>query len=139
MPSDLKSIALAISATLSVACASTPRTAGPAAGTAAQPKRAPQTLAAASSATAPATVAAAPPAGDVDASLVKAGYSVMRRHDQVYYCRNEIITGNRIATRVCLTAAQIQDEKQDVTKAKDIMNHPTYQCLGGGCKDPASR
>jgi hypothetical protein len=133
MPSDLKPIALAISATLSVACAGTPRTAGPAAGAAAQPKPAPQTLAATNNAAAPATVAATTPAGDVDAGLVKAGYSVLRRHDQVFYCRNEIITGNRIATRVCLTAAQIQDEKQDVTKAKDIMNQPTYQCMGASC------
>jgi hypothetical protein len=136
MPSDLKPLAAAIVATLTVACSGTPRTAGTAAGTAAQPKPAPQTLAAANNAAAP-TVAAVTPVGEVDANLVKAGYSVLRRHDQVFYCRNEIITGNRIATRICLTAAQIQDERQDVTKAKDIMNQPTYQCLGGACKDPA--
>jgi hypothetical protein len=141
MPSDFKPIALAITAILAVACSGTPRTAGPAAGNAAQSKPAPQTLAAANgisaAATATAAVPAAAPASDVDASLVKAGYSVLRRHDQVYYCRNETITGNRIATRVCLTASQIQDEKHDVTKAKDIMNQPSYQCLGGACKDPA--
>jgi hypothetical protein len=106
-------------------------------GTAAQP--APQRLIvtnnAPARAPAAATAAVAAPAGDVDASLVKAGYSVMRRRDQVYYCRNEIITGNRIGTRVCLTAAQIQDEKQDVTKAKDIMNQPSYRCVGASCNN----
>jgi hypothetical protein len=99
----------------------------------------PQTLAAAGNAPAitPGTASdvAAPPGGVVDASLVKAGYSVMRRRGQVLYCRNEVITGQRIATRICLTAAQIQVEKQNVTKAKDLLNQPSYQCLGAACKN----
>jgi hypothetical protein len=129
VPSDIKPIALVIFATLAVACCGEPRTAEPAGGTAAQPKPAPQTLAAASNAPATATV----PSSDVDLNLVKAGYSVLRRHNEVFYCRNEIITGNRIVTRVCLTAAQIQDEKHDVAKAKDIMNQPTNRCVGASC------
>ena len=137
MPSDIKRIALIVCATLMAACSGTPRIAEPAAATAVQLKPAPQTLAAANNATADATVtspaAAAAPTSDVDARLVKAGYSVQRRHDQVFYCRNEIITGNRIGTRVCLTAAQIQDEKQDATKAKDLMNKPNNRCSGPEC------
>ncbi|HEY2676228.1 MAG TPA: hypothetical protein VGI65_04610 [Steroidobacteraceae bacterium] len=135
MPSDIKPIVSIIFATLAVACSSAPRTADPALGTAAQPKAAPQMVAAANTAPATAPAAATAPNSDVDQNLVKAGYSVLRRHNAVYYCRTEIITGNRIATRVCLTAAQIQDEKQDVTKAKDIMNHPTFKCLGMSCTD----
>jgi len=131
MPSDIKPIALAIFVTLAAACAGAPRTAEPALGTAAQAKSVPRTLAAANNAPAAATAASS----DADLKLIKAGYSVMRRHNEVFYCRNEVITGNRIGTRVCLTAAQIQDEKQDVAKAKDIMNQPTYQCLGKSCKD----
>jgi hypothetical protein len=104
---------------LAAACSSTPRTAQPA----------PQTLAAAGNAPAPPVASGS----DVDPSLVKAGYSVMRRHDQVFYCRNEIITGNRIGTRVCLTAAQIQEEKHDVAKAKDMINQPNNRCLGPEC------
>jgi hypothetical protein len=118
-------------AALAAACSGAPRTAEPAVGTAAQPMPAPQKVAAANNAPVIATV----PGSDVDQNLVKAGYSVLKRHNEVYYCRTEIITGNRIATRVCLTAAQIQDEKHDVTKAKDIMNQPTYQCLGKSCSD----
>ena len=110
-----------------VACSGAPRTADPTPRTGAQPKPAPQRVATANAA----SVAATAPGGDVDLNLVKAGYSVLRRHNAIYYCRTEIITGNRIATRICLTAAQIQDEKHDVTKAKDIMNQPSYQCLGG--------
>jgi hypothetical protein len=110
MPSDIKPIALVIFATLAAACSSTP---------------APQTLAAAGNA----------PAGAVDASLVKAGYSVMRRHGEVLYCRNEVITGQRIGTRICLTAGQIQDEKQNVTKAKDLLNQPSYRCVGASCNN----
>jgi hypothetical protein len=124
MPSDIKPIALAAFATLAAACSSTP---------------APQTLASAGNAPAispdTASTAAAPPAGAVDASLVKAGYSVMRRHGEVLYCRNEVITGQRIGTRICLTAGQIQDEKQNVTKARDLLNQPANRCVGPSCKN----
>jgi hypothetical protein len=124
MPSDIKQIAFVVFAMLAAACSITP---------------APQTLAAAGNAPAiaPGTAsdAAAAPAGVVDASLVKAGYSVMKRHGEVLYCRNEVITGQRIATRVCLTAAQIQDEKQNVTKARDLLNQPSNRCLGASCNN----
>jgi hypothetical protein len=145
MPSDLKQIALVVFATLAAACSSTPATrTSPtnetAVGTAAPQKSAPQALAAAGDApatTPPGTASdtAAAPAGAVDASLVKAGYSVMKRHGEVLYCRNEIITGQRIATRICLTAAQIQDEKQNVTKAKDLMNQSSNRCVGASCNN----
>ena len=131
MRSDIQRIALVVAAALAAACSSTPRTAEPAAATAAPLKPAPQMIAAANNAPTAATV----PSSDVDLSLVKAGYSVLRRHDQVFYCRNEIITGNRIATRVCLTAAQIQDEKQDVAKTKDKLNQPSIRCLGPECNN----
>jgi hypothetical protein len=115
MPSDISPIALVIFAILAAACSGTPRSVQPAAGTAAQPKPAPEMPA------------------DVDLKLVKAGYSVLRRHGEVFYCRNEIITGNRIETRVCLTAAQIQIEKQDVIKAKDLLDHGNNRCVAGSC------
>ena len=135
MGSDIKRIALVVSATFAAACSSTPRTAEPGAGTAAQSQPASQTLAAANNAPAIAPAAAAASTNDVDASLVKAGYSVLRRHDQVFYCRNEIITGNRIGTRVCLTAAQIQSERQDVANVKDKLNQPSIRCLGASCNN----
>jgi hypothetical protein len=132
MPSDIKPITLVIVATLATACSATPRTAEPAVGTAAQPQPAPQAVAAANHASA----AARAPAGDVDASLVKEGYSVLRRRDQVLYCRTEIITGNRIATRICLTAAQIQDQKHDLVKSKDLLNGASLgHCVGSTCAD----
>jgi hypothetical protein len=127
MRSDIKAMALVICATLGSACSSPARVAESAVGTAPRPQPAPQAVAVASGT--PATASAAP--GDVD--LVKAGYSVMRRHGQVLYCRNEIITGGRIATRICLTAAQIQAEKQDVAKAKDLMNDHYNRCMGPEC------
>jgi hypothetical protein len=124
MPADIKPIALVVVATLVAACSSTP---------------ARQTLAAAGNAPAiapdMASSAAATPAGAVDASLVKAGYSVMRRHGEVLYCRNEVITGQRIETRICLNAGQIQGEKQNVTKAKDLLDQPSYRCVGKSCSN----
>jgi hypothetical protein len=85
-------------------------------------------------------VSTAPAAGgasaaDVDASLIKEGYSVQRRHDLVLYCRTQVITGNRIATRICLTAAQIQDQKHEVMKAKDTMNGTPSRCVGNMCNN----
>jgi hypothetical protein len=128
MPSDIKPIVLVVFATLAAACSSpratgTSRTDEPAAGNA--PAIAPGT----------ASAPAAAPAGVVDANLVKAGYSVMRRHGEVLYCRNEVITGQRIGTRICLTAGQIQDEKQNVTKAKDLLTQPANRCLGTSCNN----
>ena len=76
---------------------------------------------------------ATPPASDVDPSLLKAGYRLQRRKGQVLYCRSEIITGQRIATQVCLTAAQIQTEKQNVTKARDLMSQGGNRCVPPGC------
>jgi|SRR5580698_619816 nucleoid-associated protein YgaU len=129
-----KQIALALFATVAAACSSTPAprilaavgnspSAAPAAAT---------TIAAADAATADA--AAASPSA-VDAGLVKAGYSVMKRHGEIFYCRNEVITGQRIGTRICLTAAQLQVEKQNVTKARDLLNQPAYRCLGASCNN----
>ena len=122
MASDLRPIALAVFATWAAACSNTPgarasRTDEPAAGNAA--------------AIAPGTA----PAGVVDASLIKAGYSVMRRQGEVLYCRSEVITGQRIGTQICLTAGQIQAEKQNVNQAKDLLNRPNYNCLGLSCKN----
>jgi hypothetical protein len=121
---DIKAMAIVISTTLAAACSSVP----------------PKTLAAANNApaTAPAPGTAPAPAAapaKVDARLVKAGYSPLIRHGQVFYCRNEVITGQRIATQVCLTAAQLQSEQQEVGKAKDILNHPSYNCLGASCNN----
>lgn len=78
--------------------------------------------------------AQAAPSGDVDPSLVKAGYRVLKRNNQVLYCRSETITGQRIATQVCLTAAQIQTEKQNVTKARDLMSQGGNRCVKPACE-----
>jgi hypothetical protein len=123
MPFDIRQIASSILATLAAACSSTPPPALAAVGNAAA--IAPVT----------ASAAAAAPAGVVDAGLVKAGYSVMRRGGEILYCRNEVLTGQRIGTRLCLTAAQIQDEKQNVTKAKDLLNQSSNRCVGASCNN----
>jgi hypothetical protein len=136
MAHDIRMIVLLAGCAIVASCSRTPRNVEPAARTVASTQAAPQTLAAAESSPpakdAPTAVAKAA-AGDIDASLVKAGYSVMRRHDVVLYCRNETITGQRIATRVCLTAEQIQAEKQNVTKAKDLMSQGGNRCVKPGC------
>ncbi len=111
--------AIVFSTTLAAACTGMP----------------PKTVVAGNNAPATAPAPAVAPADKVDASLVKAGYSPLIRHGQVLYCRNEIITGQRIATRVCLTAAQLQGEQQNVREAKDLLNHPSYNCQGASCNN----
>jgi hypothetical protein len=143
MRSHIKPVALLIFAAMATACSSTPadtsRTDEHAVGAAASQPSAPQTLAAAgkASAIAPGTpvAAAAAPADEVDPRLVKAGYAVVRRKGAIFYCRNEVITGQRIGSRVCLTAGQIQDEKQNVNKAKDLLSQPSYYCVGASCSN----
>jgi hypothetical protein len=93
---------------------------------AATDQAAPQATTTGNASTAP---PAATPPGDVDPAIVKAGYRPLRRNGTLLYCRNEVITGERIATQVCLTAEQIQNEKQNVAKAKDIMNQGTTRCI----------
>ncbi len=34
-----------------------------------------------------------------------------------------------------MTAGQIQDEKQNVNKAKDLLNQPSYYCVGASCSN----
>jgi len=121
MAHDIRAIAFLASGAALAACSGAPRTVEPAARTVASTQ-----------ADTPSAAAHAA-AGDIGAGLVKAGYSVMRRHDVVLYCRNETITGQRIATRVCLTAEQILAEKQNVTKAKDLMSQGGNRCVKPGC------
>jgi len=136
MASDIRTIVFLAGCAALAACSGTPRTVEPAERTVASTQAAPQTLATAGSSPRTSdspTAAVHAAASDVDAGLVKAGYSVMRRHDVVLYCRNETITGQRIATRVCLTAEQIQAEKQNVTKAKDLMSQGGNRCVKPAC------
>lgn len=89
---------------------------------------------AASSAAPPASTAAA--ATGVDASLVKEGYRVVRRHDQILYCRSQSVTGTLFASTVCLTSSQIASQKRDVQQSKDLLNQGrATQCVGPECVD----
>jgi hypothetical protein len=138
MFSDFRSVALLALCASLAACAATLPTAKPMVVSAAPAPPASVTASSPSNtpappATTPSAPATTPPVSDVDANLVKAGYSVMRRHAQVYYCRNEIITGQRIGTRVCLTAEQIQSERQNVKKAQDMLTHPGDRCTQPMC------
>jgi nucleoid-associated protein YgaU len=129
---DIKTLIIVMPTALA-ACSGTPRRAYVVAAAPPQPAA----IASATANKAPATATAEPAASaeKVDPNLVKAGYSVLRRIDQVLYCRTEVITGQRIGTRICLTAAQIQSERQNVTKARDLLNQPSYSCVGTSCSN----
>jgi len=52
-------------------------------------------------------------------ALFAQGYKPMSRDGKVYYCRQEMKTGSRFATRTCKTAEQMKQVTQD---SKDLVN-----------------
>lgn len=70
----------------------------------------------------------------VDAELVREGYRVVRRHDQILYCRSQSVTGTLFASTVCLTASQIASQKRELQQSKDLLNQGrATQCVGPEC------
>ena len=63
------------------------------------------------------------PQFDADAAMRKRGYKPAIYRGERVYCRNEMITGSNLQSRVCLTARQIADQER---AGKDIVsgNHP---------------
>jgi hypothetical protein len=82
---------------------------------------------------APATTTGVATAG-IDANLVKEGYRVVRRHDQVLYCRSESVTGTLFASTVCLTASQIAKQRRDLQESTDLLKQAgATRCVGPEC------
>jgi hypothetical protein len=55
----------------------------------------------------------------VDDAMRKRGYSPAIYRGERVYCRNEALTGSNLASKVCLTAKQIDDQER---AGKDILN-----------------
>jgi hypothetical protein len=72
--------------------------------------------------------------GLVNASLVKQGYRVVKRGDQVLYCRSQSVTGTLFLSTVCLTESQIRDQDAGLQQSKDILNQSRpARCVGNLC------
>jgi hypothetical protein len=70
----------------------------------------------------------------VDASLVKQGYRVVKRGDQVLYCRSQSVTGTLFSSTVCLTEDEIKNQKARLQRSKDALNQLRgSQCVGKMC------
>ncbi len=70
----------------------------------------------------------------VNASLVSQGYRVVKRGDQLLYCRSQSVTGTAFSSTVCKTESQIRDKDAAVQQYKDTLNQPHIAtCVGGGC------
>jgi hypothetical protein len=107
----LSSCVLAMS--LAFACSSSPRRVSP-------PQQLPSANPGLSSA------AHQPPDGArnqpfLDSALRKRGYQPALYRGERVYCRNETITGSNLETKVCLTAAQIEDQERS---GKDMLAGP---------------
>ncbi len=58
----------------------------------------------------------------VNPSLVKQGYRVVKRGEQVLYCRSQSVTGTLFSSTVCLTESQIKDQDAGLQRSKDTLN-----------------
>jgi len=58
---------------------------------------------------------------DLDNALRKRGYKPALYRGERVYCRNEMITGSNLETKVCLTARQIEDQERS---GKDMLTGP---------------
>jgi hypothetical protein len=122
-------LASIITATLAAACSSQPRNV--------KPEVVAQMPGAASVATASTAPAVAVAPGDgVDPSLIKEGYRVVKRQNNVLYCRTESVTGTAFKSTVCLTAEQIQRQKRALQDTKNELNKLRASgCVGNTCSN----
>ena len=58
---------------------------------------------------------------DVDEAMRKRGYQPALYHGERVYCRNEMLTGSNLESKVCLTARQIEDQQRG---GKDMLMGP---------------
>ena len=58
---------------------------------------------------------------DVDGAMRKRGYKPALYRGERVYCRNEMITGSNLQTKVCMTARQIEDQERS---GKDMLTGP---------------
>ncbi len=59
-----------------------------------------------------------------NAELLKQGYRVMRRGQQLVYCRTQTQTGSLISRTVCLTENQLRWLDQNAQRSRDLLNQP---------------
>jgi hypothetical protein len=124
-------LALIITATLAAACSSQPRNAMPE-----SVAQMPGAAGVATASAAPAVAVAVAPTGSVDPSLIKEGYRVVHRENQVLYCRTETTTGTAFKHTACLTAEQIQGQKRSSQNTKDELNKLRgNSCVGNTCSN----
>jgi hypothetical protein len=70
----------------------------------------------------------------VNARLVSQGYRVVKRGDQLLYCRSQSVTGTAFLSTVCKTESQIRDQDAAVQQYKDTLNQPHIApCVAVGC------
>jgi len=70
----------------------------------------------------------------INASLVSQGYRVVKRADQLLYCRSQSVTGTAFLSTVCKTESQIRDQGAAVQQYRDTLNQPHIApCVTVGC------
>jgi hypothetical protein len=70
----------------------------------------------------------------VNASLVRQGYRVVKRGDQVLYCRSQSVTGTAFSSTLCQTESQIRERDAAVQRSRDTLNQPRITpCVGIAC------
>lgn len=115
-----------VGAALLAGCAASPQGHDSAVAGRAAPQ--PQTHAA----TAPVSSASADEA--LDTHLVREGYRIVRRGDQVRYCRTVTPTGTAFSSTVCLTAQQVEEQRRSLQQSQqDLTLTRGMTCEGKLC------
>ena len=107
--------------------------------------RAPAPPVAQAPAAAPSTPAAATPVAllpnsngqalVLNRTLIQAGYKATSVKGEIYYCREEQVTGTSFKRKVCLTEAQLKDQERKVKELQDRMMRQQANpgCSGSSC------
>jgi len=110
--------------------------------------RAPAPPVAQAPAAAPSTPAAATPVAllpnsngqalVLNRTLIQAGYKATSVKGEIYYCREEQVTGTSFKRKVCLNEAQLRDEERRIKEMQEqiLRTQASPGCMGPTCEDP---
>jgi len=68
-------------------------------------------------------------------SLIQAGYKATKIKGEIYYCRQEEVTGTSFKRKVCLNETQLRDEERKMKEMQDQMmrTQASPSCMGPTC------
>ena len=71
-------------------------------------------------------------------TLIQAGYKATDVKGEIYYCRQELVTGTGFKRKVCLNEEQLRGVERRTREMQEqiLRSQMSPGCLGPTCKDP---